>query len=83
MKKRNVKCVVFNNSALGLIRQIQSYTTKNYVGTEGKDFTCPNLEKLAMCYGLGYVNVETRADYPKLKEVFNNKNPYIVELLHA
>lgn len=80
-KRRNIKCVVFNNSTLGLIRQIQSYTTKKYIGTESKDFICPNIEKLADCYGLNYIKIETVKDFEKLKVVFNNVEPYLIEVV--
>lgn len=80
IKRYNIKCVVFNNSTLGLIKQIQSYTTKNYIGTESDDFRCPDLEKLANCYNLKYVKIETVDDYLKIQKVFESKEPYIIDV---
>ncbi|MBR1843783.1 MAG: thiamine pyrophosphate-binding protein [Opitutales bacterium] len=81
VRRNNIKCVVFNNNTLGLVRSMQNkrFGARHY-GTTPTAFTCPDLHKLADCFRLKYVNIRNREDFPKLKNVFADTEPWIVEI---
>lgn len=79
--RRNIKCIIFNNSSLGMIREVQKrYYNENYIGTNKESFSCPNLKKLADAFNLKYVKIENNSQFHKLDSVFSNKDPWIVDV---
>lgn len=79
-----IKCVVFNNNTLGMMREVQArYYQGHYYGSNDKEFICANLSKLADTFGLGYHRVERLEDITTLRDVFSDDKPYIIELAIA
>lgn len=80
-RKLGVKCVVFNNRTLGMIREVQGrHYQARYHGANPSEFGCPDLKMLAQTYGLGYRLVESMEDIAKLADVFADDLPYIIEV---
>jgi acetolactate synthase-1/2/3 large subunit len=76
-----LKCVVFNNKTLGMIREVQiRYYNANYHGANPQEFGCVDLRMLAQAYGLAYRLVESMEDIASLGEVFSDNLPYIIEV---
>ncbi|MBR1604558.1 MAG: HAD hydrolase-like protein [Alphaproteobacteria bacterium] len=81
LRRNNVKCVVFNNNNLGLMRDVQlRYYNNHFYGNNDKEFSCPDLEKLAEAFNLGYISIATENDFVNLKEVFECNEPYIIDV---
>jgi acetolactate synthase I/II/III large subunit len=81
MRKLGIKCVVFNNKTLGMIREVQiRYYKANYHGANPQEFGCVDLKMLAKTYGLGYRLVKSISDIAALRDVFSDNLPYIVEV---
>lgn len=81
MRKLGLKCVVFNNKTLGMIREVQiRYYKANYHGANPQEFGCVDLKMLAQAYGLGYRLVESISDIGRLRDVFSDDLPYIIEV---
>ncbi len=82
LKRLGVKCIVFNNNALGMIRSVHvKYYKDNFTGVNNKDYTCVDLEKLAAAYEIGYRRVSVLDDVATLKPVLADDNPYIIEIV--
>lgn len=81
VRRNNIKCVVFNNNTFGLVCSLQNkrFGARHY-GTIPTEFTCPDLRKLADCFRLKYINIRNREDFPKLKNVFADTEPWIIEV---
>ncbi len=78
---RNIKCIIFNNSSLGMMREVQKrYYDENYIGTNKESFSCPNLQKLAEAFNLKYIKIENNSQFNKLARVFSDKDPWIVDV---
>lgn len=81
MRQLGLKCVVFNNKTLGMIREVQiRYYKANYHGANPQEFGCVNLKMLAQTYGLGYRLVESLEEIVLLADVFSDNLPYIIEV---
>ena len=81
MRQLGLKCVVFNNKTLGMIREVQiRYYKANYHGANPQEFGCVDLKMLAQTYRLGYRLVESMEDIAKLGDVFSDDLPYIIEV---
>ena len=81
LRRNNVKCVVFNNNNLGLMRDVQlRYYNNHFYGNNEKEFTCPDLAKLEDTFNLGYIKIETKDDFIELKEVFKNNEPCLIDV---
>lgn len=81
MRQIGIKCVVFNNKTLGMIREVQiRYYKANYHGANPQEFGCVDLKMLAQTYGLGYRLVATLDDIAGLQEVLADERPYIIEV---
>lgn len=81
LRQLGLKCVVFNNKTLGMIREVQiRYYKANYHGANPREFGCVDLRMLAKTYGLGYHLVENLRDIPALQAVFADNAPYIIEV---
>ena len=57
------------------------YYDGRHCGSIPPDFTCPDLQKLADCFRLKYVRIENRRDFFKLKDVFADNEPWIIEVI--
>lgn len=81
MRQLGLKCVVFNNKTLGMIREVQiRYYKSNYHGANPQEFGCVDLKMLAQTYGLGYRLIESMEDIAKLADVFADDLPYLIEV---
>jgi acetolactate synthase-1/2/3 large subunit len=81
LRKLGVKCVVFNNKTLGMIREVQSRHYKaQFHGANPNEFACPDLQMLAQTYRLGYRIIEKLEDIETLASVFSDDLPYIIEV---
>ncbi|HQS59882.1 MAG TPA: thiamine pyrophosphate-binding protein [Gallionellaceae bacterium] len=81
MRQLGLKCVVFNNKTLGMIREVQiRYYKANYHGANPQEFGCVDLKMLAQTYGLGYRLVESIENIATLGDVFSDDLPYIIEV---
>ncbi|MDN3987405.1 thiamine pyrophosphate-binding protein [Zwartia vadi] len=81
MRQLSLKCVVFNNKTLGMIREVQiRYYKANYHGANPQEFGCVDLKMLAQTYGLGYRLIESMEDIATLGHVFSDDLPYIIEV---
>ncbi len=80
-RRIGIKCIVFNNNTLGMMREVQArYYQGHFYGSNHEEFTCTNLAKLADTFGLGYRRVETLEDIVTLRDAFSDDEPYIIEL---
>jgi len=79
-----IKCVVFNNNTLGMMREVQArYYNKHYYGANPLDFACVDLDMLSKVYKIGYRRVEALGDITGLHSVFADDKPYIIDLAVA
>lgn len=80
-RQLGIKCVVFNNNTLGMIREVQvRYYNENYHGANPKEFACVNLNGLAQTYGLGYRRIDSLDDVKNIYSVLEDNKPYIIEI---
>lgn len=83
-QKTPVKCVVFNNKTLGMMREVQTrYYNKHYYGSNRDEFSCVDLEKIAAAMGLGYRRIENLEEIESLGAILDDEHPYIIELVIA
>jgi acetolactate synthase-1/2/3 large subunit len=83
-RQLGIKCIVFNNNTLGMMREVQRrYYDGHYHGANLKEFRCADLEKLAATYDIGYRRVEALADFARFRSVFADDNPYIIDIAVA
>ena len=79
--RRNVKCFVFNNGCLGLMRSIQKkFYNSRFYGNTSEVFSCPDLRKLASVYNIKFICVKTDGDLKKIDQVLCNDEPWLVEV---
>lgn len=79
--RRNVKCFVFNNGCLGLMRSVQTkFYHSRFHGNTPETFTCPDLEKLAETFRLKFARFKTEKDFQKLNDVFGDKEPWLIDV---
>ena len=81
-RKLPIKIFVLNNSVLGMVRQMQTeYLNNNHIGTED-DYSTPSFKNIAEVYGLdGYQASDKEALDSKIKEVLNNDNGALIDIL--
>ena len=64
-----------------MMREVQDrYYQGRHYGTTEQEFTCPDLQKLATCFGLGYVAVHDTQELVKIKDVFADGQPWLVDI---
>jgi acetolactate synthase-1/2/3 large subunit len=81
-RRLGIKCIIFDNNTLGLMREKQRrYYRGHYHGANPPEFVCANLAKLAEAFGLGYRRVEALADIHGLQDMLDDDLPYIVDLI--
>ena len=78
--KLNVKIIIFNNRALGMIRHFQEmYFNSNYLSTTENDgFTVPSFSKIANAYGIPSKYIEDYSDL--LKCDLSLPGPELIEI---
>lgn len=80
-KQLPIKCVVFNNNTLGMMREVQErYYNGNYHGANTDDFVCVDLEAIAKAFSLRYLKIETLSDLKSCGEIFLDLSPYIIDI---
>lgn len=82
LRRLALKCVVFNNKTLGMIREVQvRYYKSNYHGANPAEFGCVDLRMLAKTYGMEHRLVEKLEDVADLRSAFADDKPYIIEVV--
>lgn len=80
LRRNNIKCIVFNNNTLGMMREVQDrYYQGHHYGTTDKEFTCPDLRKLADCFQIGYIRIRNSNDFYKLEKIFSDTQPWLID----
>lgn len=75
-----ITVVVFNNHALGLIRDVhEKYYDCRYVGSV-KGFSMPELQKIAAAYRMQYQKIESGEDLAKYSAIFKEEGPMLIEV---
>lgn len=82
-EKLPVKVIIFNNSALGMIRHFQEmYFDSCYIQTiQGNGYAVPSFQKIAAAYELPYHRIEKPEDCTG--EMFAEAGPSIIEVVLA
>ncbi len=81
-RRAGVKCIVFNNNTLGMMREVQArYYQGHYYGANRDEFACVNLEKLAHTYDLAFARVTQLEEIATLAPLLQSDEPAIIELL--
>ncbi|MED4401129.1 acetolactate synthase large subunit [Metabacillus fastidiosus] len=76
----NVKTVILNNKALGMVRQWQEmFYEERY--SESKFTSQPDFIKLAEAYGIKAVRIEGENDLDKLREAVAAEGPALIEVV--
>lgn len=80
-RRLGIKCVVFNNNTLGMMREVQAlYYGSRFIGSCKKDFACPSLSLQAKAYGLGYAQVNNLGDIGQLTAALTDHEPWIIDI---
>lgn len=76
-----VKIVIFNNSALGMIRHFQEmYFDSCFMQTiQDKGYSVPSFEKIAAAYELPYYRIDKEDDFSN--EMFTEEGPGVIEIV--
>lgn len=82
LRRCNVKVFVLNNLVLGLMRKIQSqYYGARFWGNTSKEFSCPDLCKLADVFGLKSARISSFEDFGKLHDIFADSESWLVDVV--
>ena len=78
-----VKVIVFNNSALGMVREFQERNFHNICCQTTKEYgyTVPDFEKIAFAYGLRFTRIEECDDKAIDAFKFSENGPELIELV--
>lgn len=77
----SVKVFVFNNSALGLMLDVQKrYYHNHFYGNNPREFSCPDLKKLADTFNLKFLKITSVADFSKIEEVYKDNEPWLIDV---
>jgi acetolactate synthase I/II/III large subunit len=80
-RRLGIKCVVFNNHTLGMMREKQKrHYGSRYYGAGEEDYACVDLRKLSDAYGLQYRKVTMLGDVASLESEFSDDRAYIIEV---
>jgi acetolactate synthase I/II/III large subunit len=83
-RQLDIKCIVFNNNTLGMMREVQKrYYNEHYYGANPREFACVHLARLAHAYDLGYHRIDSLASIARLGTVFADDRPCIVDIAVA
>lgn len=81
LKKRNIKCFIFNNNTLGMMREVQArYYNSHFIGSKTSEFTCPNIKMLAKTFNLKFMEIKEKKQISKLDKVFKDDEPYLIDV---
>ncbi len=81
-RQMGIKCIVFNNNTLGMMRYLQKkYYNARYHGANPTDFACVDLKKLAEAYEIGYKKVDTLKEVKTLRSILSDEKPYIIDII--
>lgn len=81
IRRNNVKCFIFNNNNLALMRNLQkNYYSNHFYGNNENEFCCPDIKKLADTFNLQYLLLGTNEDLVKIKEVLLRNGPCLVDV---
>ena len=77
----NVKVIIMNNHALGMIREFQerNFQQKYTQSVPQNGYTLPDFEKITRAYGLSYTRVESVEQIDAID--FHNKEPGVIEIM--
>lgn len=82
LRQLAIKCIVFNNNTLGMMREVQArYYKSHYYGTNLKEFACVDLQALALAYRVGYRKIDRLEQIASLQSILDDDKPYIIELV--
>lgn len=80
MHKLDIKFIVFNNNTLGMMREVQRiYYNSNYVGSNEQEFTCVDLDKVAVLYDLDYLVIASETEFEKVDAVLKGNKAAIID----
>jgi acetolactate synthase-1/2/3 large subunit len=77
-----IKVVLLNNNSLGMIRHFQEmYFDSNFVQTKKEGgYTTPDFQKVAIAYGLRYVNINSIEEVSKCENLLEDNKPCFIEI---
>ena len=76
-----IKIFVFNNYALGLIREVhEKYYNKNYVGSRN-GFSQPDMDMLANAYELKYIKITCADDIMDYEKNIDDDKAYLFDCI--
>lgn len=80
LHKLNITFVVFNNNTLGMMREVQRiYYNNNFLGSNEKEFTCVDLEKVAALYDMDYYLISDEKDFSGVDKVLESASSTIID----
>ncbi len=76
----NIKCVIFNNENLGLMREVSKrYYSEHYFGNTSTEFQCANIRGLADSYNLPYCCVDSESAFFAINSLISTEGPCLIE----
>ena len=77
-----VKVILLNNKSLGMIRHFQEmYFESNFVQTKKEcGYATPDFEKIAIAFGLRYININSIEEISKCKNMLVENKPCFIEI---
>jgi len=82
-ENRNVKIIVFNNNALGMIRHFQEmYFDERYTGTIPQGgYSAPDFCKIAEAYGIAFHKITKANELEEIKALIETSSPALIEIV--
>lgn len=81
LRRCNVKCFIFNNNNLGLMRDTQiRYYESHFYGNNAKEFSCPDIALLAQTYKLNYTSLNDNTEFEKLEQILSDGEPWLIDV---
>lgn len=78
--KLKIKCIVFNNNTLGLMRDVQRvYYNSHFLGSNTDLFQCVDIKKIAEAYDINYCKIEKEKDFIKIKDIIEDDSAWLVD----
>jgi acetolactate synthase I/II/III large subunit len=80
-KKLDIKCFIFNNNTLGMMREVQErYYDSKYYGARPEDFVCVDLSLLAKTYNFEYLEIQDINQVDEIKKALKTNRPYLIDI---
>lgn len=80
-KQLDIKIIVYNNNALGMMREVmERYYNSNFHGANKEEFTCIDLKKAADTFGLDYIRLNTEENFDDIMPYLENDKPCIIDI---